>query len=86
MAAINLTSGTSVLKSETARGTAPERFASVKNVNDLFFHESGSRGKVIRSSQIFAVKSSKISEQIRFSNDNNRNLSSVNDPVTSVSY
>lgn len=80
MATFNLLSGTSVFKSEIARVTVTEGFASVKNVNELFFSELRSRENVIPPSQSFVVNSSRIKEQFHVISNRSTNLASANGP------
>lgn len=92
MATIQLPSGgngMSWLKSDTTRAVS-DRFASVKNVNDLFFSSFGLKGgrKILARTKILAVKSS---ERIQSANKSNRSSTSNNDfpslngPATTLS-
>lgn len=91
MATIQLPSGGNGmpwLKSDTTRAVS-DRFASVKNVNDLFFSSSGLKGrrKTLARTEILAVKSS---ERIQSANKSNsssasNNNFSLNGPATTLS-
>ncbi|XP_027082719.2 pyruvate kinase isozyme G, chloroplastic [Coffea arabica] len=92
MATIPLPSGgngMSWLKSDTNRAVS-DRFASVKNVNDLFFSSSGLKGgrKILARTKILAVKSSERIQSANKSNSsgtNNNNFPSLNGPATTLS-
>ena len=91
MATIPLPSGgngMSWLKSDTNRAVS-DRFASVKNVNDLFFSSSGLKGgrKILARTKILAVKSSERIQSANKSNSsgtNNNNFPSLNGPATTL--
>ncbi|XP_027181130.1 pyruvate kinase isozyme G, chloroplastic [Coffea eugenioides] len=92
MATIPLPSGgngMSWLKSDTTRAVS-DRFASVKNVNDLFFSSSGLKGgrKILARTKILAVKSSERIQSANKSNSSgtsNNNFPSLNGPATTLS-
>lgn len=85
MATFNLFSGTSAVKSEIARAMVTERFASVKNVNELFFPELRSRGNVVSPGQLYFVNSSRNKGQFHVISNRSTNAASTNGPATSVS-
>lgn len=86
MATFNLFSGTSAVKSEIARAVVTERFASVKNVSELFFPELRSRGNVVSPGQLYFVNSSRNKGQFHVISNRSTNAASTNGPATSVSH
>lgn len=85
MSTVNFPAGMSALKSDSSR-LISRRFASVKNINELFYGESINLRNAAISGLVFGLRCSHFTEEMRPSRNSKFDLSAVNGPVTASSY